>query len=73
MCDPYARAVDQDFVPMNGNVLPCWACFVNDYTERKTIGCMDCPDPPLMLIQQEHVWYKLEKHKCSASSTTDAE
>jgi len=23
---------------------------------------MDWPDPPLMLIEQEHVWYKLQKH-----------
>jgi len=23
---------------------------------------MDCPDPPVMLIKQEHVWYKLQKH-----------
>jgi len=40
----------------------------------KGIGCMDWPDPPLMLILQEHVWHKLQKHTqmCSASSTTDA-
>jgi len=35
MCDPYAGAVDEDFVPIDGNDIPCRACFVNNYTERE--------------------------------------
>jgi len=33
ICDPYAGVVNQDFVLMDGNALPCRACFVTEYTE----------------------------------------
>ena len=35
ICDLYAGAVDQNCVLMDGNALPCQACFVNEYTERE--------------------------------------
>jgi len=46
MCDPYAGAVDQDVLLMDGNTLPCQACFQGVFS---LIGCMDWPDPPIML------------------------
>ena len=35
ICDLYTGAVDQDFVVMDENALPCRACCVNKYTERE--------------------------------------
>jgi len=46
---------------MDGNALPCRACFVNEYTERKRNK--NWPDHPFMLILQEHVCYKPQKHR----------
>jgi len=73
ICDPLNGAVDQDFVLIDGNALPCRACFVNDYTERERnrMYGLAWPSPHVNLTRACMVQTP-RTYKCSASSTTDA-
>jgi len=70
---PFAGAVDQDFVLMDGNALPCRACFVNEYTERKRNKMYGLSWPYIHVNLTRACMVQTPKtKKCSVSSTTDA-
>jgi len=78
ICDPYRCAVDQDFVVMDGNALPCRACCVNEYTERERNRMFGLVWPSSNVNPTEHVWtyskniqvLDQRNHRCEMTSQT---
>jgi len=78
ICDPYTGAVDQNFVVMDENALPCRACWVKEYTECEKNRMYGLAWPSPHVNPTEHVWDILQNiqvlgqlnHRCGMTSQT---